>query len=255
MALYYPSITEDRRTEDLALQIGRGTIQGHSLVNVQGNNAAMPVGFRAAWELANSTDFAYPSTAVEMAFTSGSAETLTLVVQGLDADYVEKTATVTFSGGTTGTVTSGTAVFFRINALQVIKGTNVGAVSATNNGTTYAQIAAGQGRSQASIYTVPAGNTFFLTRAQAFTTNNGAHYCTYRVWSRTFVDGISTVNIVLAAPFTQFYSSTRVVPRGYPEKTDIQWQLSQDQIAPGSIQLEGILIKGPADPSPSSPRV
>lgn len=255
MALYYPSITEDRRTEDLALQIGRGTIQGHSLVNVQGNNAAMPVGFRAAWELANSTDFAYPSTAVEMAFTSGSAETLTLVVQGLDADYEVKTATVTFTASTTGVVTSGTATFFRINALQVIKGTNVGAVSATNNGTTYAQIAAGQGRSQASIYTVPAGNTFFLTRAQAFTTNNGAHYCNYRVWSRVFVDGVSTVNIVLAAPFTQFYSSTRVVPRGYPEKTDIQWQLSQDQIAPGSIQLEGILIKGPADPSPSSPRV
>lgn len=256
MALYYPSITEDRTTEPFELQVGRGTLQGHALVNIQGNNTAMPADtFRPPWELANTTAFSYPSAAVEMAFTSSSAETLTMTVFGLDANYEVKTAVVTFSNSTTGVVSSGTAVFFRINALQVTKGTNVGAVSATNGGVTYAQIAAGLGRSQASIYTVPAGYTFFLTRAQAFTTNNGAHYCTYRVWSRTFVDGESTVNIVLAAPFTQFYSSTRIVPRGYPEKTDIQWQLSQSQIAPGSVQLEGILIKGPADPSAAAPRV
>ena len=255
MALYYPSISEDKNSEPFDLQVGRGTIQGHSLVNIQGNNAAMPTSFRAAWELANTTDFAFPASALTMDFTSSSAETLTMRVEGLDANYEPKTATVTFSNSTTGVVSSGTAAFFRINALQVIKGTNVGAISATNGGTTYAQIAAGAGRSQASIYTVPAGHTFFLTRAQAFTTNNGGHYCTYRVWSRTFVDGVSTVNIVLAAPFTQFYSSTRIVARGYPEKTDVQWQLSQTQIAPGSVQLEGILIKGPADSSPSSPRV
>lgn len=256
MALYYPSISEDRNSEPFDLQVGRNTIQGHTLVNVQGNNAAMPADtFRPPWELAKTTAFSYPSISLDMAFTSGSAETLTMRVEGLDAAYEPKTATVTFSNSTTGVVTEGTDSFFRINALQVTKGTNVGAISATNGGTTYAQIAAGQGRSQASIYTVPAGHTFFLIRAQAFTTNNGQHYCTYRVWSRQFVDGVSTVNVVLAAPFTMFYSSTRVIPRGYPEKTDIQWQLSQSQIAPGSIQLEGVLIKGPADPSATAPRV
>jgi hypothetical protein len=34
----------------------------------------------------------------------------------------------------------------------------------------------------------------------------------------------------------------RVVPRAYTEKTDIQWQLYQSNPAPGSIQLEGILV-------------
>jgi hypothetical protein len=90
---------------------------------------------------------------------------------------------------------------------------------------------------------VPAGYTFYLERAQAFTTNNGNQFCTYRVWSRVFVGGVSTVNVVLNAPFTQAYSSTRVVPRPYAEKTDVQWQLMQSAAAPGSIQLEGILIK------------
>ena len=237
------SITQSGRYEPFELQVGRGQITGHSLVNVQGFNVAQPTGFRAVWELSATNAYVYPASAVAMTFTSTLAETLTLRIEGLDENYDIKTATVTFSGGTTGTVTSGTDVFFRINALQIISGTNAGNITASNGGTVYAQINAGAGRSQASIYTVPNGYTFYLTRAQAFTTNNGSQHCTYRVFSQTIANGVTTSNVVLSAPFTQFYSSTRIVPRGYPQKTDIQWQLSQSNPAPGSIQLEGILIK------------
>jgi hypothetical protein len=237
------SISRVGKYEPFELQVGRGQISYHSLVNVQGYNAAHGTTFRAVWEKSDTTDYVYPATSVTMAFTSSLSETLTMRVEGLDANYVAKTATVTFSGGTTGTVTSGTADFFRINAMQITKGTAADTVVATNNGTTYAQINSGTGRSQASIYTVPAGYTFYLIRSQAFTTNNGAQFCTYRVYSRVFVDGVSTPTIVLSAPFTQAYSSTRIIPRGYAEKTDVQWQLMQSNAAPGSIQLEGVLIK------------
>jgi hypothetical protein len=178
-----------------------------------------------------------------MAFTSSLNETLVMRVEGLDDNYAIKTAIVTFSGSTVGTVTTGTDVFFRINAMQIISGSAADTIVASNNGTIYAQINPGTGRSQASIYTVPAGYTFYLERAQAFSTNNGQQYCTYRVWSQTITGGIATPSIVLSAPFTQSYASTRVIPRPYLEKTDIQWQLMQSQSAPGSIQLEGILIK------------
>lgn len=237
------SISRIGKYEPFELQVGRGQISYHSLVNVQGYNAAQHTTFRAVWENSNTTDYVYPSASVTMSFTSSLSETLTLRVFGLDANYAVKTATVTFTASTTGVVTVGTADFFRINAMQIIKGTSTGVLTAANGGVTYAQINAGTGRSQASIYTVPAGYTFYLTRAQAFTTNNGTQFCTYRVWSQTFVDGVATPNVVLNAPFTQFYTSTRVTPRGYAEKTDIQWQLMQSNAAPGSIQLEGILIK------------
>ncbi len=243
MAVTTPSITQNGRLEPFDLQVGRGQITGHALVNVQGYNVAHGTTFRAVWEKSDTTDYVYPSASVTMAFTSSLAETLTLRVEGLDANYTPKVAIVTFSGGTTGTVTSGTADFFRINAMQITKGSAADTVVATNGGVTYAQINPSTGRSQASIYTVPAGYTFFLIRSQAFTTNNGAQFCTYRVYSRVFVDGVSTPSIVLSAPFTQAYSSTRIIPRGYPEKTDIQWQLMQSNAAPGSIQLEGVLIK------------
>lgn len=242
MARELASISRFGLTEPFDFQVGRGQITGHTPINVQGYNALQHDTFRAVWEKSDTTDYVYPSSSVTMAFTSSLSETLTMRVEGLDASYNTKTATVVFSGSTTGTVTSGTADFFRINAMQITKGTAADTVVATNGGVTYAQINAGTGRSQASIYTVPAGYTFYLTRAQAFTTNNGNQFCTYRVWSQTFVDGVATPNVVLNAPFTQAYSSTRIVPRGYAAKTDIQWQLKQSSPAPGSIQLEGVLI-------------
>ena len=237
------SISRVGKYEPFDLQVGRGQISYHTPINVQGYNAAHGTTFRAVWEKSDTTDYVYPASSVTMTFSSSLSETLTMQVFGLDANYVQKTATVTFSGGTTGTVTTGTADFFRINAMQITSGTSVGTITAANGGVTYAQINPGTGRSQASIYTVPAGHTFYLARSQAFTTNNGAQFCTYRVYSRVFVNGVSTPIIVLSAPFTQTYSSTRIVPRGYAEKTDVQWQLMQSNAAPGSIQLEGVLIK------------
>ena len=243
----FPSLTLYERTEPFELQVGRGLIDGHSLVNIQGYQVAQHTTFRAVWELSSTTDYVYPTTSVAMEFTSTIAETLTMRVEGLDANYAIKTAIVTFSASTTGTVTTGTNLFFRINAMQIISGTALDTPKATNGGITYAVILFGTGRSQASIYTVPLGYTFYLTRAQAFTSNNGNQFCTYRVYSQTIAGGVTTPNTVLSAPFTQAYSSTRIVPRGYSEKTDIQWQLQQSQSAPGSIQVEGILIKNSAD--------
>lgn len=238
-----PSISQNGRIEPFELQVGRSQIYGHADVNVQGYNISHGITFRAVWELSNTNDFVYPASLVPMDFTSTLAENVTMRVDGLDENYKIKTAVVTFTASTTGVVTTGTADFFRINAIQITKGTSVGNITAANGGIVYSQINAGTGRSQASIYTVPLGYTFYLDRAQAFTTNNGSQFCTYRVWSRIFNAGVSTVNVVLNAPFTQFYSSTRIVPRPYVEKTDIQWQLMQSNAAPGSIQLEGILIK------------
>jgi hypothetical protein len=238
-----PSITQNGRVEPFEFQVARGQIFGHTLINIQGYNAAQHTTFRAVWELSNTTDYVYPSSAVAMTFSSTLAETVTMTVMGLDANYAIKTATVTFTASTTGVVTSGTSTFFRINSMMICSGTSVGVITAANGGVTYAQINTGLGRSQASIYTVPAGYTFYLWRAQAFSTNNGNQYCNYRVWSQTLSGAVSTPLVVTAAPFQNNYTSIRIVPRPYVEKTDIQWQLAQSVDAPGSVQLEGILVK------------
>jgi len=224
------------------MQVERGKVPGVTGVNIQGFNAAHPAAWRAAWELSNTQAWAYPTTDTAMAFTSSSSETLTMVVTGLDSNYAIKTATVTFTASTTGVVTVGTNSFFRINRMQITSGTSVGNISATNGGVTYSYIAAGTGISQSSTFTVPVGYTFYLNRVNAYTTNNGNQYCSYRIFTQRFVSGVLTPQVVLTAPFQQTYSTMRVVPRAYVEKTDIQWQLFQTTSAPGSIQLEGILV-------------
>lgn len=239
----YSSVSRQGAYEPFELQVSRAQIQAHTLVNIQGYNSAMPTSFRAPWELANSAAYVFPSSAVAMTFSSGSSETVTMTVSGLDDTYAIKTATVTFTASTTGVVTSGTSTFFRINRMTITSGTNAGNITAANGGTTYSQINAGAGVSQAAIYTVPTGNTFFLNRAYALTHNNGNANCTYRVYSQTISGGITTPSVVLTAPFVGSYLSLRVFPRPYLEKTDIQWQLNQSTSAPGSIQVEGVLIK------------
>ena len=242
--IYEVSMPDNTRihSADFMLQVERGKVNGVSSVNIQGYNAAHPAAWRTPWELSNTTDWAYPAANVTMSFTSTLTENITVQVVGLDSNYTVKTATVTFTNSNTGVVTAGTADFFRINRMQITKGTAADGISATNNGTTYSYIGTGAGISQSATYTVPAGYTFFLNRVNAYTTNNGTQYCSYRIYTRKFVDGVSTSQIVLTAPFTQFYSTMRVVPRAYLEKTDIQWQLYQTNPAPGSIQLEGILV-------------
>lgn len=234
--------TENTLAADWEMQVARGKVAGTIPVNIQGYNALMPSTFRAAWELANTTAWAWPSTTVTLAVTSSLAETLTMTIDGLDSSYTIKTATVTFTASTTGVFTVGTSSFFRINKMTITSGTSVGNISATSGGTTYSYIAAGSGISQASTYTVPTGYTFFLTRVNAYTTNNGNQYCTFRIATQTYPSGVLTKNTVLTAPFTQGYLTTRVTPRAYVAGTDIEWQLNQSNPAPGSIQLEGVLI-------------
>ena len=66
--------------------------------------------------------------------------------------------------------------------MNVISGSPAGNITAKNGGTTYAQINAGIGRTQMSIYTVPAGYTFYLNRAQGFTSTfyTASQFTTYR---------------------------------------------------------------------------
>jgi hypothetical protein len=224
------------------MQVERGKVPGVTAVNIQGYNSAHPSSWRAPWELSNTQAWAYPTSNTAMAFTSTQNETITVQVTGLDDTYSIKTSTVTFTNSNTGVVTAGTNEFFRINRMQVTKGTALDGISATNGGVTYSYIANANGISQASTYTVPAGYTFYLNRVNAYTTNNGNQYCNYRIYTQKYVAGVLTPQTVLTAPFTQAYATMRVVPRAYTEKTDIQWQLYQSSPAPGSIQLEGILV-------------
>jgi prophage maintenance system killer protein len=187
--------------------------------------------------------FYFPSAQVVRVWSASDSDTnISVLINGLDANYVQQTETVVLTNGTTGVLT--TKQFLRINSISLTRvPQNAGLIHAGNSdkSITLAYIGTpsnnSAGRSQMTVYTVPAGYTFYLTQSNWF--QNANQPAAYRSWTQN-PDGL--VNIVLTFPILDNYSSTKVVPRPYPEKTDIQWQASVSQNSAIGGQIEGYLI-------------
>jgi hypothetical protein len=192
--------------------------------------------------------YVYPSSAVVMTLASSSASdtAVTIRVNGLGDGYVSQYEDVALNG-TTGVTT--TLSFLRINSMETMAGNAVGAVTATNGGTTYAKITAGNGITQMSLYTVPAGYTFYQTYYQADTNTSvtsGAYVRlrTYQVHRERTSDVITAE---LQTAFVQQLAIPLQFPVAYPEKHDIQWQMlgAGGAGAVANIYVGGVLIKNP----------
>jgi len=235
------SITQVGTYEPFELQVARGQITGHSTVNIYGAQSNVSTSYLPLWE--NNTTYTYPTSAASMnMFSSAAGDTSANVqIQGLDANYVAISETVALNG--TANVAT-TKSFLRINSMAVTSGQPTGTIYLKDltNTTTYAQITATYGRTQMSMYTVPAGNTFYLSRIDAYTSLNGSNsdYSVYRNYSTT---SANVSSLSQQAPFTNTYHSQRVMPRAFTEKTDIQLQARTNaNTAFISIAAEGYLV-------------
>ena len=236
------SITQVGTSEPFELQVSRGQIPGHTARNIFGTATAIGTTFRTPWELANTTDLPFLSAQSQLTLSSSSASdtAVSVLINGLDDNYLEVSEVVALNG-TTGVTT--TKEFRFINDLITVVGNAVGLVSAKVGATTYAAITAGYGRNQAAVYHVPAGHSFYLGRIDAFSAsaNNDTKYLTFRNHN-TFSDG--RVFNVAQTSFLQRMDITRVIPFKIPEKTCIEFQLKlNSQTADIGVFGEGILIK------------
>lgn len=248
MAVVAPSITRTGTFEPFELQVARGQISWHSQVNIFGYQAAVGTGTPLpVWE--NLTAYTYPVSATTMLVSSTSASdtNVNVTINGLDADFNEIFESITLTNGITGVLT--TKLFLRINTVFVndaVYALPVGNISVTNAGKTitYAKIIAGVNKTQMSIYTVPAGYTFYLYRVEAYANEAGSgnNYANYQVATKNNVTGQSFV--LLQSPFLGRYEARRCFPFPYTEKTDLQWQVSVGtSTSPVGVIVEGLLIK------------
>lgn len=234
----YSSITRMGTIEPFDLQVARGQITAHSTVNIYGYQANVATSFIPIWELA--TTYTYPVAASIMHVTGTGSDTAKILVSGLDANYTAISETVTLNGTTPVNTTNS---YFRINNMLVTSGNPAAEVTLKDltNTTTYARINSGVGRTQAAIYTVPAGYTYYLSRVNLYTSLNGNDYCTYL--NKT-ISPTGVVQLTQQAAFPSTYEARRVMPRPFLEKTDIQLQC-KIQTGTGSVTVaqEGYLIK------------
>jgi hypothetical protein len=231
------------------LQVSRGLIAGHTSLNIFGNTTSLgSSAYGPLWEglTGSGGTYAYPASAVVMTLASSSASdtAVTIRVEGLGADFVLQTEDVALNG-TTGVVT--TQAFLRINKMETISGNAVGNVTAVNGGTTYAKITAGNGVTQMSLYTVPAGYTFYQTYYQADTNTSvtSGAYVKLRTYTVHNERTGSVVTAELQTAFVQQLSIPLSYPIVFPEKHDIQYQAlgNGGAGAVANIYVGGVLIK------------
>jgi len=230
---------------DQNLQVSRGLIRGSEVRNIFGYQESGDTTLRALWEFAN-TNYVFPTSAITMTVTSASAsdDGKSLLIKGLDANYGEITDTVTINGG--GDINTN-ITFFRINDIILTSGeTNVGLITVQNTGKTvkYGGIRAGDGRNQASIFTVPANKCFFLYRIDAFSSDSTA--AKPAVFRNFTVNASGQQYNTARTTFFNNMNIQRRIPFKYDEKTDIQFQCATNT---GSHELsvfgEGILVDVP----------
>lgn len=240
MANVLRSISQVGTTEPFELQVARGQIPGHSVRNIFGTNPAVGTSFVTAWENSTALPFLSAEQNISLVSSSASDTSVSILIIGVDGSYNLISEVVALNGTTPVATTN---KFFRINDLITASGNAVGAVTATYSATVYAKINAGYGRNQASVYTVPAGYSFYLGRIDAFTAtaNNDTKIMTFR--NRvTYSDG--RIFNVAQTSFNIRMDVSRVLPFKVPEKATIEFQLKMNsQTADVGVFGEGFLIK------------
>lgn len=235
----------NRYLDDEGVAISQGRVLDTSVRNIFGVQSATPSSdFVPLWE--NAAAYTYPTAAVQLDVQTAATDTATIKIIGLDANYDEIEEVVVLNGIVLTDQTT-TASFFRVNDVITIAGNATGDITIVQTGTSdvVAKVLAGTGRNQASIYTVPAGCEFHLTRLNGFTAETGATPNERTAFFRNFV-GLST-GVELRVAELAFHNSFdiyRTIPFKYSEKTDIQLQMKASSGSQEcAIFAEGYLLK------------
>jgi len=238
------SVTRNGAYEPFDLQVARNQIMGHSVLSLFGYQASVTTTPIPVWENASTYTYITAASTLSLVSTSASDDTSAkILINGLDSNFNPISETLAMNG--TGAVTTVNS-YFRINSLVMVspgtsQNTNIGTITLKQSSNVIAQINAGVGKSQSTIYTVPAGYSFYLDLAEVNTSNSytGSTIITYKVQAINNVTGVK-LN-VLQQPFVSIYTASRSSdPFIYTEKTDIQWQLSTST---GTVAA-GIIITG-----------
>ena len=152
------------------IPLAAGVIDGYKHINKFGFNPALSGNsdnIETIWDRGG--EYSYVTTGnagVVTVARGGGSQTGSIRVEGLDANYVEITEDINFSG----TSTNGTQNFYRINRAYLLTlntgSANTHNITMTIDGSVRAQITAKKGQTLQAVYTVPAGKTAYLTKVQ-----------------------------------------------------------------------------------------
>lgn len=239
------------------LAISRGHTLGYRTLYKFGYNPDVNGDEETVWEqggnypwLDSAVTMFVSSTSVND--TSGGSGANTILIQGLDEDYVEIEETITLNGQTqVATQLSYLRVYRAFVTLAGSSGTSggtiyIGSSGATGgvpNGTVYANLSIGN-QTQIAAYTVPAGHTLYLdeiniTAALSLANKrvNGSFH------TRDFGSNVFRtrfINVLQSSQLKQLFK----YPQEFAEKTDVEIRVSTNTTNnPIAASFQGVLIK------------
>ena len=184
--------------------------------------------------------------------TSGGSGANTILIQGLDENYVEIEETITLNGQTQVTTQlSYLRVYRAFVTLAGSSGTSggiiyIGSSGATGgvpNGTVYANLSIGN-QTQIAAYTVPAGHTLYLDEINITAALNlankrvNASFHTRDLGSNVFRTRF--INVLQSSQLKQLFK----YPQEFAEKTDVEIRVSTNTTNnPIAASFQGVLIK------------
>jgi hypothetical protein len=219
-------LASNRNYIDWHSAVALGKTKGNEAWNIFGYNEDAGTNLRAMWYRANTTDYVFPSAAQIMQVKStDAADTMNLLIQGLDANYDRISETVTLAGTS---VVSTTKEYLRLNGAIILAGSNAGTIDIGDDlagtPTYYKGIRPGDGRCQDSFSTIPRGYQFALYRIDAFSADGTA--AKPAVFRNYVANESGRILNVARTTFFNNMNIQRRIPFVYAEKTDIQFQLS-----------------------------
>jgi hypothetical protein len=252
------SVTVQGAYEPFELQVARNQIMGHEHIDLFGINSAVGTTFETVWYSGGT--YAYPAAAAVLKVSSTSANDAaagtgarTILVEGLDANYVTASETVILNGQTqVDTIKS----YIRVNRLTVLTAGSggvaagviyIGTGSATGGVPQTSILNAANtsnNKSESAVYTVPAGYTAYIYNYVISSSNPDANTATtFRLRLRPF-NGIFNTDSYLAVPGNGIFELGDEFPNQVLEKSDIEVQAAATSgSSSASTQLQILLVK------------
>jgi len=158
---------------DIWLEVAKGTLDGYHSIHKFGHNGSVGTSEETIWD--GGGIYPWLTSAVAMSIVSDDANddiagtgARTVIVQGLDTNFLEVEEEVELDG-LTPVIT--TQTFIRVFRARVLTagsgGVQAGDITISNGGTTYAQMLNGHGQTLMCIYTVPKDHTAFIMYGKA----------------------------------------------------------------------------------------
>lgn len=221
------------------MEIASGRSEKLSTINVFGFNRDIATDFETIWQYGGA--YTFPTSAATLSIVSSdAADTMGVLVSGLDENYQEIYDVVTLQGLTP---VSTTNAFFRVNSAVILAGNNVGNITITHGSDVVQYIGAEIGLSQSCVYTVPAGKDLYLFRISMTSgTVNPNKYITYR----NVVTNSSgrTLRVAEGTFQNNQQNFDRQIPFRITEKTDFSFEAkSSSGTNELSIFIETVLMK------------